>query len=141
MPGGSSTAAGATTTGAPDDFAPEEAVVSKPEFKLEAQSDPLREAVQREAVTLFEAGAYDEAGEQFYYLAEAAHNAGDDAQECTALQNMGTSLVMTGNLFEASRCYDSALQKATSGAPCNRTLTGDLPTQVLATASSVLILH
>ncbi len=86
--------------------------LSRPDFKLEDQSDPLRTAIQKEAVELFEAQDYDNAGEKFYYLAEAAHHAGDVAQECTALQNMGTSLVMLGSLFEASRCYESAIQLA-----------------------------
>ena len=121
----------------------EEAVVAKPEFKVGAQADPVRDAIQAEAVALFEAGAYDDAGEkvrepcmqkppiaslgprpsltlsppralQFYYLAEAAHNANDPQQECTALQNMGTSLVMMGLHFEASRCYESAIKLALS---------------------------
>lgn len=85
-------------------------VAAKPQFKMDEQADPVRDAIQAEAVALFEAGAYDDAGEKFYYLAEAAHNAGDPKQECTALQNMGTSLVMMGMHFEASRCYESAIK-------------------------------
>ena len=87
-------------------------LVAKPGFKLGEQADPVRDAIQAEAVALFEAGAYDDAGEKFYYLAEAAHNANDPQQECTALQNMGTSLVMMGLHFEASRCYESAIKLA-----------------------------
>ena len=82
-------------------YVDEEAVAAKPSFKLEKQGNPLTDAIQKEAVELFEAGAYDDAGEKFYYLAEAAHQAGDRQQECTALQNMGTSMVMLGSLFEA----------------------------------------
>ena len=93
-------------------YVDEEVVAAKPSFKLEKQGNPLTDAIQKEAVELFEAGAYDDAGEKFYYLAEAAHQAGDRQQECTALQNMGTSMVMLGSLFEASRCYDSALRLA-----------------------------
>ena len=48
------------------------------------------------------------------YLAEAAHNAGDVLQECTALQNMGTSLVMMSLHVEALRCYEKALGLAPS---------------------------
>lgn len=112
---GASAAPGGGTAGPDDSYADDaQPVVAKPEFKLEEQADPVRDAIQREAVALFEKGAYDDAGEKFYYLAEAAHNAGDGAQECTALQNMGTSLVMMGSLFEASRCYESAMQLALS---------------------------
>ena len=46
--------------------------------------------------------------------AEAAHQAGDALQECTALQNMGTSLVMMELHFEAMRCYEKALSVAPS---------------------------
>ena len=80
-------------------YVDEEVVAAKPSFKLEKQGNPLTDAIQKEAVELFEAGAYDDAGEKFYYLAEAAHQAGDRQQECTALQNMGTSMVMLGSLF------------------------------------------
>ena len=86
--------------------------LAKPEFKLAGQADPLRESIQQEAVALYEAGAYDDAGERFYYLAEAARNAGDVLQECTALQNMGTSLVMMSLFLEALRCYEKALALA-----------------------------
>ena len=92
--------------------AEEASVVAKPEFKLGKQTDPVLDAIQQEAVALFEAGAYDDAGEKFYYLAEAAHHANDPQQECVALQNMGTSLVMMGLHFEAARCYESAIKLA-----------------------------
>ena len=52
------------------------------------------------AADLFANAEYDEAGEKWYYLAEAANHAGDTRQETTALHNMGTSLVMMGQLFE-----------------------------------------
>ena len=87
-----------------------ESQLSKPTCKLEEQKDPLREALQREATELFEAGDYDAAGEKFYYLAEAAHHASDRAQEATSMLNMGTSLMMLGTMLEASRCYARALE-------------------------------
>lgn len=119
--GGLSSAAVSTTVAstvradaaADDGYAEQAEVAAKPEFKLEEQADPVRDVVQREAQALFAAGAYDDAGEKFYYLAEAARNGGDKAQECTALQNMGTSLAFCGNVFEASRCYEAALHAAT----------------------------
>ena len=49
---------------------------------------------------------------RWYYLAEAANHAGDTRQETTALHNMGTSLVMMGQLFEAARCYVRAFHLA-----------------------------
>ena len=40
--------------------------------------------------------------------------AGDTRQETTALQNMGTSLVMMGQLYEAARCYVRAFHLASA---------------------------
>lgn len=95
-----------------DGYSGDSDALQKPAFKLEEQKDPLREALQQEAADLFANGEYDEAGEKWYYLAEAANQAGDTRQETTALHNMGTSLVMMGQLFEAARCYVRAFHLA-----------------------------
>jgi len=86
--------------------------MKKPAFKTEVQADPLRESLQEEAIELFKSGNYDGAGEKWYYLAEAARNAGDLSQEAMAMQNMGTSLVNLDQLEQAFACYDRALQLA-----------------------------
>lgn len=70
--------------------------------------------VAKEAVDLFEKGAYDEAGEKWWALAEHARAQGNKAQECTALHNVGTALVMMHELAEAVTCYNRALQVALS---------------------------
>ena len=64
-PGASSTS-GAAAEG--EAYAAEDSVVQRPDFKLAGQADPLRESIQKEAVMLYEAGAYDDAGEKFYFL-------------------------------------------------------------------------
>jgi tetratricopeptide (TPR) repeat protein len=68
--------------------------------------------VAKEAVELFEKGQYDEAGEKWWALAEHARAHGNKAQECTALHNVGTALVMMHELAEAVTCYNKALQVA-----------------------------
>lgn len=60
--GGAAGAADETEAYADNDSKPG---LSKPEFKLAGQADPLRESIQQEAVALYEAGAYDDAGERF----------------------------------------------------------------------------
>jgi len=96
--------------GAADDSAAAEP--AKPSVKVEEQSDPLCEALQKEALELDAAEDYDAAGEKWYYLAEAAHNSGDLRREALAMQNMGTSLVNMGQLEQAFACYDRALHLA-----------------------------
>ena len=59
-----------------DGYGGEADALQKPAFKLEEQKDPLREALQQEAADLFAQAEYDEAGEKWYYLAEAANQAG-----------------------------------------------------------------
>lgn len=59
-----------------DGYSGDTDALQKPAFKLEEQKDPLREALQKEAADLFAQGEYDEAGEKWYYLAEAANQAG-----------------------------------------------------------------
>jgi len=49
--------------------------------------------------------------------------AGDTRQETTALQNMGTSLVMMGQLYEAARCYVRAFHLAALPLPLTLPLT------------------
>mmetsp|Transcript_17158 Transcript_17158/g.28747 ORF Transcript_17158/g.28747 Transcript_17158/m.28747 type:complete len:951 (+) Transcript_17158:93-2945(+) len=102
-----STAGGDTGQG---DVEPTEA--KKPEFKEVAQADPLRESLQQDAIALYQEGRYDEAGEKWYYLAEAARNAGDGSQEAMAMLNMGTSLVNMLQYEQAFACYDRALHLA-----------------------------
>ena len=45
----------------------------------------------------------------------SSSQAGDARQETTALQNMGTSLVMMGQLYEAARCYVRARYRGDLG--------------------------
>ena len=59
-----------------DGYSGDADALQKPAFKLEEQKDPLREALQQEAADLFAQAEYDEAGEKWYYLAEAANQAG-----------------------------------------------------------------
>ena len=84
--------------GEPDGYSGDADALQKPAFKLEEQKDPLREALQQEAAELFAQAEYDEAGEKWYYLAEAANQAGDTRQETTALQNMGRYRGDTGEM-------------------------------------------
>ena len=85
-----------------DGYSGDADALQKPAFKLEEQKDPLREALQQEAADLFAQAEYDEAGEKsnpdpnpppppppnpnpnrdqagekWYYLAEAANQAGE----------------------------------------------------------------
>ena len=69
-----------------------ESIMPEVTFKSEAQSDPLKDALQKEAEELWEVGDFDEAGEKFYYLAESYNHSGDTAQEIGALLNMGSCL-------------------------------------------------
>ncbi|KAJ1627812.1 hypothetical protein T492DRAFT_842056 [Pavlovales sp. CCMP2436] len=79
---------------------------------IESPEDELNDVVAKEAVDLFDKGAYDEAGEKWWALAEHARANGNKAQECTALHNVGTALVMMHELAEAVTCYNKALQVA-----------------------------
>lgn len=74
--------------------------------------DELNDVVAKEAVDLFDKGQYDEAGEKWWALAEHARATGNKSQECTALHNVGTALVMMHELTEAVTCYNKALQVA-----------------------------
>lgn len=74
--------------------------------------DELNDVVAKEAVELFDKGQYDEAGEKWWALAEHARAHGNKPQECTALHNVGTALVMMHELAEAVTCYNKALQVA-----------------------------
>lgn len=101
-----------STEGAADTAGATTEEKAKPTFKETAQADPLREALQKEAVELFDAGDFDAAGEKWYCLAEAANHAGDLVQEASAMQNMGTSLVNMEQLEQGFACYDRALKLA-----------------------------
>mmetsp|Transcript_28065 Transcript_28065/g.75591 ORF Transcript_28065/g.75591 Transcript_28065/m.75591 type:complete len:875 (-) Transcript_28065:410-3034(-) len=80
--------------------------------ELTSPQDKLNEVVAKEAVELFDQGKYDEAGEKWWGLAEHARASGNASQECTALHNVGTALVMMHELTEAVTCYNKALQVA-----------------------------
>ena len=69
--GGSSKDAKADGGDAAIEVDAEETVVAKPSFKVGAQADPLRDAIQAEAVALFDASQYDEAGEKVRLWASA----------------------------------------------------------------------
>lgn len=66
----------------------------------------------KEAADLFEEGKFDEAGEKWWSLAEHAKATGNKTQECTALHNVGTSLVMMHELVDAVDFYNKALKLA-----------------------------
>ncbi|KAG8470936.1 hypothetical protein KFE25_009357 [Diacronema lutheri] len=80
--------------------------------EITSPQDALNDVVAKEAVDLYDRGLYDEAGEKWWALAEHARAHGNASQECTALHNVGTALVMMHELAEAVTCYNKALQVA-----------------------------